>query len=175
MTGPVWRPGCPVELDDLQVLEFAHWTFEDAVVDDGRLVLHADHAPAVRSAMGALFDARFPLHQVVPIEQFGGDDDASMAANNSSAFNCRYVGGTSTWSEHAHGRAIDLNPVQNPFVRGALVAPPAAESYLNRADVRPGMIVRPGPVTDAFAAIGWGWGADFSTSDDYQHFSATGR
>ncbi|HUG86244.1 MAG TPA: cell wall-binding repeat-containing protein, partial [Euzebya sp.] len=175
MTGVTWREGCPVGLHDLAVVELAHWDFTGNVVDDGRLVVHRDHAADLLGVAQALFDARFPLYQVTPIEAFGGDDDASMAANNTSAFNCRYVGGTTTWSQHAYGSAVDLNPVQNPYVRGDVVDPPAGRDFLDRTDVRPGMIVRPGPVTDAFAAIGWGWGADFATSDDYQHFSANGR
>ena len=175
MVDVVWRPGCPVDLEALAVVDMAHWDLSGNVVDDGRLVVHQAVAEQVLGVAGALFEARFPLHQVIPVEAYGGDDDASMAANNSSAFNCRRVGGTSTWSQHAYGTAIDLNPGQNPYVRGSTGAPPAGDAYLDRADVRPGMIVRPGPVTDAFAAIGWGWGADFTTSDDYQHFSANGR
>lgn len=175
MTGPAWRPGCPVGLDDLRAVDLAHFDMGGNVVDDGVLVVHVDHADDVLQVARSLFDARFPLAQVRPIEVFGGDDDASMAANNSSGFNCRAVAGTQTWSEHAYGRAVDLNPVQNPYVRGEVVEPPAGEGFLDRADVRPGMVVRPGPVVSAFEAIGWGWGADFSTSDDYQHFSATGR
>lgn len=173
MTGPVWREGCPVGLDDLVVLELDRWTF-DGNVRPGRLVVAASVADAVLQAFADLFDARFPIERMDPIEAFGGDDDASMDANNSSAFNCRFVGGTQTWSQHAHGTAVDLNPVQNPYVRGSTVAPPAGAAYLDRADLRPGMVTRPGPVEEAFAAIGWGWGGDFSSSRDYQHFSATG-
>jgi putative cell wall-binding protein len=174
MTGPAWRPGCPVGLDDLRVVELTRWLPSGDVADDGVLVVHADAADGVAQVVQALFDARFPIEQARPVEAFGGDDDASMAANNSSAFNCRTVAGTATWSQHAYGRAIDLNPVQNPYVRGEQVEPEAGRAFLDRTDVRPGMVVRPGPVVDAFAAIGWGWGGDFSTSRDYQHFSATG-
>jgi hypothetical protein len=175
MEGVSWRPGCPVDREALRVLELAHWTFAADVVWDGQLVLHVDHVADVDRVMSRLFDARFPIERIEPIEAYGGDDDASMAANNSSAFNCRFVGGTTRWSEHAHGRAVDINPIQNPFVRGDVVEPPAGRAFLDRSDVRPGMIVRPGPVVEAFAEIGWGWGADFSTSDDHQHFSSTGR
>ena len=173
MTGPAWRPGCPVGLDDLAVLEVDRWTV-DGNVHPGRLVVAADVADPLLGVFAALFDARFPIERMDPIEVFDGDDDASMAANNSSAFSCRFVGGTQTWSQHAFGTAVDLNPVQNPYVRGSTVQPDAGAAYLDRTDVRPGMIVRPGPVVEAFAAIGWGWGADFSSSDDYQHFSRSG-
>jgi hypothetical protein len=99
------------------------------------------------------------------VEKFGGSDEASMAADNTSAFNCRRIAGTSRWSEHAYGRAIDINPVENPHVTAAI----------DRSQLRPGMIVADDVVVKAFAAIGWSWGGTWRSSKDYQHFSATGR
>lgn len=174
MTGTSWRPGCPVGLDRLAVLAFAHWDFNGNVVDDARLVVHQDWAASLAQVVRTLFDARFPLEQARPVAAYGGDDQASMAANNSSAFNCRTVAGTTSWSQHAYGTAVDLNPVQNPHVDAGGVTPKAGSAYVDRGDVRPGMIVRPGPVVEAFADIGWGWGGDFINSRDYQHFSASG-
>jgi len=110
-----------------------------------------------------------------PVDAFGGDDDRSMAANNTSAFNCRTIAGSSRWSEHAFGRAIDINPVQNPYVRGASVDPPAGATFLDRASGAPGLITADGPVVAAFAKIGWRWGGAWSAGQDYQHFSASGR
>jgi hypothetical protein len=98
-----------------------------------------------------------------------------MAANNCSAFNFRRVQGTNVLSHHALGLAIDINPCQNPWVRDARVDPPAARDYLDREHVRPGMIVRPGPVLAAFAAYGWYWGGDFNGMRDYHHFSKLPR
>ena len=98
-----------------------------------------------------------------------------MAANNTSAFNCRPVAGTSRWSEHAYGRAIDVNPVQNPYVAGRHVSPPAGRRYADRAGRAPGMIRAGDAVVRAFAAAGWGWGGAWRTARDYQHFSASGR
>jgi hypothetical protein len=95
-----------------------------------------------------------------------------MAADNTSAFNCRFVGGTSRWSMHAYGEAIDVNPVENPYVRGSTVSPAAGRAYLARSRYRSGMAVANGVLVRAFAAIGWTWGASFG---DYQHFSTTGR
>jgi hypothetical protein len=108
------------------------------------------------------------------VDEFGGDDDRSMTANNSSGFNCRPVSGTSRWSEHAYGRAVDINPRQNPYVtaRGA-VLPPEGEAFVDRRHVRPGMVDE--SVVDAFARIGWRWGGSWRSGQDYQHFSATGR
>jgi hypothetical protein len=106
------------------------------------------------------------------VSAYGGDDDRSMAADNTSAFNCRFVGGTTRWSMHAYGEAIDVNPVENPYVRGSAVSPPAGRAYLDRARERKGMAVANGVLVRAFAAVGWKWGASFG---DYQHFSTTGR
>jgi poly-gamma-glutamate synthesis protein (capsule biosynthesis protein) len=94
-----------------------------------------------------------------------------MAANNSSAFNFRVVDGTQRLSQHALGRAVDINPLQNPWRRGARVDPEAGSAYLDRAQLRPGMIVRPGPVIAAFEAAGWSWGGDVADAPDFHHFS----
>jgi hypothetical protein len=174
MTGVSWHPGCPVGLDDLSLLTLTHHGF-DGQVHTGEMVVASRVAPAILGVFRELYSARFPIQRMRRIEHYGGDDDASMAANNSSAFNCRRVTGGSAWSEHAYGTAIDLNPVQNPYVRGSTVLPPAGSSYVNRTNVRPGMIVRPGPVVGAFERIGWGWGGDWASLKDYMHFSERGR
>jgi hypothetical protein len=99
-----------------------------------------------------------------------------MAADNTSAFNCRYAvaAGPKRWSVHAYGEAIDVNPVENPYLEGSRVLPPAGRRYLDRADVRPGMAAAGGTLVAAFAAAGWQWGGRWTTSPDWQHFSATG-
>jgi poly-gamma-glutamate synthesis protein (capsule biosynthesis protein) len=168
------RAGCPVPLSDLRLLSLTHWGF-DGRTRTGELVVHADAAQAVVDAFRRLYEARTVVERMRLVDEYGGDDDRSMAANNTSAYNCRQVAGTSTWSQHAYGRALDINPVQNPYVTARLVEPTAGRAYLDRADVRPGMAVSGGPVVEAFRASGWGWGGDFSSSKDYQHFSANGR
>jgi putative cell wall-binding protein len=174
MHGTSWHEGCPVPLTDLVLLALTHHTFDDSRAD-GELVVHRDVAADVLGAFAAMHDAGFPIERMERIDAYGGDDDASMAANNTSAFNCRRTTGGSRWSEHALGTAIDVNPVQNPYVRGDTVLPEAGRAYLDRSRVRPGMAVRPGPMVDAFDAIGWGWGGDWSSSRDYQHVSLSGR
>ena len=174
MTGVSWRPGCPVGLDDLVELRMPYWRF-DGTVRRGRMVVRDAQARKVLRVFRRLYAARFPIRRMRLIDAYGGDDDASMAANNTSAFNCRRVAGTDRWSEHAYGRAIDINPVQNPYVRDSTVEPEAGRRYLDRDRVRRGMIVRPGPVVRAFAAVDWGWGGDWRSAKDYQHFSRTGR
>lgn len=168
-----WRSGCPVAPSQLAQLEVVFVDL-DGVDRWGVLVVHEEHAADVAQAFGVLYREGFRIERMEPIERFAGDDDASMAANNTSAFNCRRVTGSSTFSRHAYGSAIDINPVQNPSVRGDTVLPPGGAAFTDRSDVRPGMLVRPGPV-GAFDALGWGWGGDWSSLKDYQHVSLTGN
>jgi D-alanyl-D-alanine carboxypeptidase-like protein len=111
------------------------------------------------------------------VSDYGGDDERSMAANNTSAFNCRPVAGTDRWSQHSFGAAIDLNPVQNPYVTEAGISPAAGRAYARpgarRAAVE-GLITEGSPAVRAFRAAGWEWGGDWTSPKDYQHFSAAG-
>ena len=168
------RAGCPVALSDLRLLQLRHWGF-DGRTHVGDMVVHADAGQAVVDAFGRIYAERTVVERIRLVDEYGGDDDRSMAANNTSGYNCRTVAGTSTFSQHAFGRAVDVNPVQNPYVTARAVEPAAGRAYLDRADIRPGMAVAGGPVVGAFRASGWGWGGDFSSSKDYQHFSANGR
>jgi hypothetical protein len=169
-----YRAGCPVGLADLRLVRLRYYGF-DRVARTGELVVHRTATAAVVAAFRAMYAARFPIQRMVLVDVYRGDDHASMDANNTSAFNCRNVQGGSGWSEHAYGTAIDINPVQNPYVAGSTVLPAAGRAYLTRTNNRPGMIVRGDVVVRSFAAAGWGWGADFATLKDYQHFSASGR
>ncbi|MEX2457880.1 MAG: M15 family metallopeptidase [Actinomycetota bacterium] len=177
MTGVSWHEGCPVPLDDLSALEVTFWGFDGRDHDDGLLVVHEDAADALLDVFGELFRARYPFERIEPVDAYGGDDNRSMEANNTSAFNCRLATGSdSSWSEHAFGRAIDVNPIQNPWVpQSGPILPPAGEEYADRSNERPGMILAGGDVVELFASIGWSWGGDWTSVKDYQHFSATGR
>lgn len=170
---PSWRAGCPVPLEDLRYLTLTHHDVEGGVVT-GELVVHADVADAVVGVFRALFEAGYPIRSLRLVDDFGGSDDASMAADNTSAFNCRAITRGTGWSEHAYGRALDLNPRENPYVRGTLVLPPEGEPYADRPDL-PGVLHPGDVVVTAFAAAGWTWGGDWTSPVDYQHFSVTGR
>ncbi len=174
MTPAAWRPGCPVGLDDLRVVRVRHWNFRGEV-RTGRLVVHRDAAADVIAIWRDLYAARFPIRWMVPIEHFGGSDFRSIEADNTSAFNCRYVDGTRRWSQHAYGRAIDINPIENPYVSGGRTSHRRSIPYLRRSPRRAGMIVEGDAATRAFDAAGWGWGGRWSGAKDYQHISATGR
>lgn len=170
-----WRPGCPVPLSDLRVVSVTHWGFDDTT-RTGEVIVHADAADATVEVFRALYEARFPIQQIRPVDDFGGDDDRSMAANNTSAFNCRPATGSARWSEHAYGRAIDINPVQNPYVTASgAVLPPEGAAHVVRDPATPGLITADGPVVAAFDKVGWHWGGRWSSGQDYQHFSSTGR
>jgi hypothetical protein len=157
------------------MLRVGYWGFDDRA-HDGALVVHRDVADAIVGVFRRLYEQRFPIRRLQPIDAFGGDDDASMAADNTSGFNCRFAvaAGPPRWSVHALGKAIDVNPVENPYVEGGEVRPPAGGAYLNRSEYRPGMAVNGGQLTSAFAAAGWSWGGEWDATPDYQHFSATG-
>jgi hypothetical protein len=173
MTGVSWRPGCPVALRELRLLTLSHWGF-DGRTRTGRVIVHRDVAQELVQVFRDLYATRFPIRRMVPVDAYGGSDFRSIEADNTSAFNCRFVPGTRRWSAHAYGRAIDVNPVENPYLAAGRVQPPAGRAYLDRTRVRPGMAVRGGVLVRAFAAAGWPWGGRWRGTPDYQHFSASG-
>ncbi len=175
MTGVSWRPGCPVSLRDLRLVTATHHGFDgrDRV---GRVIVHRDVAPRLLSLLRRLYADGFPIRRMVPVDVYGGSDFRSIEADNTSAFNCRFVDGTTRYSEHAYGRAIDVNPIENPYVtRGGTTSHPASRAYLRRTPFRPGMATEGRALVRAFDAIGWGWGGRWAGTKDYQHFSASGR
>ena len=174
MTGVSWRAGCPVPLRDLRVVSASYRGF-DGRVHTGTLIVHRDVAAEVVVVLRKVLVARFPIRRMEPVDAFGGSDYASIEADNTSAFNCRPVAGTSRWSEHAYGRAIDLDPLENPYVSGGTTSHAASRRYLDRSRQLKGMLHAGDPVVRAFASVGWGWGGSWAGTKDYQHFSASGR
>jgi D-alanyl-D-alanine carboxypeptidase-like protein len=175
MTGVSWHRGCPVGLNQLRLLTVRHLGF-DGAVHRGRLVVNRDSARDIVRVMRRLYQLRFPIRQMRLVDAYGADDNRSMAADNTSAFNCRFVAGSpGVWSEHAYGQAIDLNPIENPYVtESGYVSPPAGARYADRSRRVHGLVRRGGPVVAAFARAGWAWGGNWSGARDYQHFSLTG-
>jgi hypothetical protein len=176
MEGVSWREGCPVGLGKLRRVNVTYVDFKGDR-KRGRLVIHRSEAREILAVFERLYAKGFPFRRIEPVERYGGDDHRSMDADNTSAFNCRYVNGTSTWSRHAYGTAIDINPRENPYVTpSGHVSPPAGAAYTDRGDVRKGMVVESGPVIGSMQRIaGWEWGGDWSGTKDYQHFSKDGR
>jgi hypothetical protein len=170
-----WHAGCPVAPAQLRRVRVTHWGF-DGRVHSGRVIVNRTAVTDVVTVFRRLYSARFPIRRMRPIDAYRANDERSLAADNTAAFNCRNVigPGSRRWSVHAYGLAIDVNPIENPYLERGRVHPRAGRAYLNRSNVRPGMAVRGGLLVHAFAAVGWGWGGRWTGSPDYQHFSATG-
>jgi hypothetical protein len=168
-----WHRGCPVPISDLRLVTVTYWGFDDRP-HTGRLVLNRDATRPVIAALRSLYASRFPIRRMVLVDRYGADDNRSMAADNTSAFNCRRVETSTSWSQHAYGRAIDINPLENPYIVGGRVLPPAGRRYVDRSLERKGMIHAGDAAVRAFAAVGWSWGGTWSSPLDYQHFSANG-
>lgn len=175
MEGCSWRGDddrCP-RWDALAYLRIDHVTF-DGSTGQGEFVLAAAIAAPAIELFRRLWQLGFPIRQATLVDAYGASDDASMEADNSSAFNFRVVAGSSTLSQHALGRAIDLNPVENPWRQPHKLVPPAGQAFADRANVRPGMIVRPGPVVAAFDELGFEWGGDWRHASDDHHIVIRG-
>ena len=173
--GASWHRGCPVAPAQLRLVRLRYFGF-DGKPHLGGLVVNSAVVSDVTRVFAKLYSERFPIRRMQPISVYGGSDNRSMAADNTSGFNCRYAvaPGPKKWSVHAFGEAIDVNTVENPYVLGGAVLPKAGKPFLNRTNVRPGMAVNGGPLVRAFALVGWSWGGRWTGSPDYQHFSLTG-
>ncbi len=173
--GRSWHPGCPVGPANLRRLRVSFVGF-DGRAHVGELVVAAGVTPQVTAVFRRLYEEHFPIRRMQPVSAYGASDDRSAAADNTSAFNCRYAvaSGPKRWSAHAYGAAIDVNDVENPYLLGVQVIPPAGKRYLDRSRYRPGMAVAGGVLVRAFASVGWLWGGRWAGSPDWQHFSATG-
>ena len=169
-----WTPECPVNAEDLRWVRLAFWGFDDRR-HTGELLVNADAAEAMVQVFDRLFAARFPLEEMRITRAEELDAEPTGDGNNTGAFTCRALRGSTTWAEHAYGRAVDVNPFQNPYVKADVLIPELASAYVDRSRQARGMI-RPGDaVTTAFASVGWQWGGTWQRSKDYMHFSANGR
>jgi D-alanyl-D-alanine carboxypeptidase len=173
MTGVSWHRGCPVPLSELRLLTLTYRGF-DGRAHTGRLVANHDAAATLVSVFRRLYAAGFPIRRMELVDRYGGDDYRSIEADNTSAFNCRPATGSTHWSQHAYGRAIDVNPIENPYVSGGTTSHRASTPYLDRSRRRAGMAYEGGALVEAFRSAGWGWGGSWNGIKDYQHFSATG-
>jgi hypothetical protein len=170
-----WHAGCPVGPTALRRIRLTYWGF-DGRAHRGELIVNRAVVPDAVAVFGRLYRARFPLRRLRTIDAYRANDERSLAADNTAGFNCRYAvaPGPKRWSVHAYGEAIDVNPVENPYLEGGRIHPKAGRRYVDRARRRPGMAVRGGVLVSAFASVGWRWGGRWTGSPDYQHFSKTG-
>jgi hypothetical protein len=170
-----WEPGCPVGADDLAYVQLTFWGFDDQR-HTGELLLDRSVADDVVGVFRTLYEQRFPFEELRVTTRAELDVPPTGDGNDTGSFVCRpTTGSTTTYSQHAYGLAIDLDPFQNPYVKDDLVLPELASSYLDRDQVQAGMITPDGVVVRAFASIGWTWGGTWSSLKDYQHFSQNGR
>src|SRR4051794_1842702 len=174
VNGTSWHRGCPVSLGRLRYLRISHYRF-DGRVAIGSMVANASAVRPLRRAFASLYSSRFPIRRMRLVDDYGGRDYASIEADNTSAFNCRRATGQSRWSQHAYGLAVDVNPIENPYVANGRTSHRASRRYLDRSRHRRGMAYARGALVRAFERIGWGWGGTWSNPTDYQHFSANGR
>lgn len=169
-----WRPECPVAAKDLRYLTMSFWGF-DGLRHTGEMIVHERVAEGVTRVFARLHAIGFPIEEMRVTDAPELDLHPTGDGNNTTAFVCRPAVGARTWSAHASGLAIDVNPFCNPYVKGNLVLPELASSYVDRSWRRPGMVHRGDEVVRAFAGIGWSWGGDWTSPLDIQHFTATGR
>ncbi|MEU7893820.1 M15 family metallopeptidase [Nonomuraea sp. NPDC049152] len=170
-----WKPGCPVHYKDLRLVTMTYWGFDNRA-HTGELVVRSTVTDDIVTVFKKLYGMRYPIKRMEPIDVFKGSDYDSIDADNTSAFNCRRATGSSNWSNHAFGEAVDLNPRENPYVTASgSTAHPNARKFAERPLKGRGVINSGDRVVRAFAAVGWGWGGDWSGTKDYQHFSKNGR
>ena len=170
-----WRPECPVPLEGLTYLRLSFYGF-DGMAHTGEMIVASEFADGVVEVFRRLWEVRFPIEEMRVQDQAEMDAHPTGDGNVSGSFECRpAVGRSGGWSMHAHGRAVDINPFHNPYAKGDAIAPELASAYLDRTDLRPGMIVEGDTAVTAFAEMGWGWGGRWSTAKDWMHFSSNGR
>lgn len=168
--GVSWKEEAPVGLSDLSYVQVLHWGF-DHREHTGELIVHKRVAEEIIQIFKELYEARFPIEKIKLIDEYGADDGLSMEDNNTSAFCFREIEGKKgILSKHSYGIAIDINPVQNPHIKGQKISPTAGEEYRDRENIRKGMIVKDGICYRTFKERGWTWGGEWKSLKDYQHF-----
>ena len=181
LSGRLWHVGCPVPLARLRVLTISYQGF-DGRTHTGQLVVNEQAAAPLARVFRELYMLRFPIRHLQLADMYGPSSSQPADGDVTASFECRQAvpspcsggTGTGTWSEHAYGEAVDLNPVENPYVGCGHTRDYSSLPYLNRIRVRPGMVTP--AVIQAFRSIGWGWGGSWpGSTKDYMHFSATGH
>ncbi|GAA3212438.1 M15 family metallopeptidase [Actinocorallia longicatena] len=162
-------------LKDLRVITMPYWGFDKQTHAGGRLVVNAKVATGIVNTFKQIYAKRYPIRKMVLVDEYKGSDFDSIEADNTSAFNCRAATGSSNWSRHAYGMAVDINPCENPYVdtAGTIYHKRCARYYTNRSGKLPGVITGGDEVVRAFRTMNWKWGGYWAGTKDYQHFSAS--
>jgi hypothetical protein len=165
-----WHAGCPAPLSDLAYIRLTYWGY-DHQPHLGELIVNKQLANETVKIFKDLYEHHYPIQSMKTMDVFKGDDDASLAANNTAAFNCRPVTGQpGVFSQHSYGRAIDINPLINPYVKGTTILPPTGAQYVDRSKAYPGKITKDSFIYREFTKNGWDWGGNWHDLQDYQHF-----
>jgi hypothetical protein len=168
--GPSWRPGCPIDSGQLRRVDVDYIGF-DGQTHRGALIVNEDLGADVVAIFDQLRQLRYPIGKIRTVDNYpGADDELSMEDNNTSAFNCRDIPGSGHWSQHAYGRAIDLNPLLNPEIDRGVIQPKTAAAYVDRRRTDPGVLHAGDAAVRVFTDRGWRWGGDWTSPKDYQHF-----
>lgn len=170
ITGISYKENDNVQIEDLSYLQVTYWGFDDKEYI-GEIIVNTRVAGEVIEIFKELHQAKFLIEKIRLIDEYNANDDLSMADNNSSAFCYReIVGSSNKLSNHSYGMAIDINPVQNPYIKKNIILPEGGTEYLERENIRKGMIVKGDVCYNAFKSRGWTWGGEWKTLKDYQHF-----
>ena len=173
--GNSWHEGCPVDVVDLRYLKLTYVDFE-GLDQIGELIVHKNIANDIVHVMEALYDMRYPIYKMRLVSDYKGDDWQSIEAGNTSAFNCRKATGSKKWSKHSYGRAIDINPIENPYVsRNGHISHKASIKYKKRrhrvdTSADKAVLLKNDEATLIFKKYGFTWGGEWRTIKDYQHF-----
>ena len=175
ISGISYPEGAKIPLSDLRYLRVLHRGF-DGLTHIGEMIVHKSIADDVLEILQELYLNDYPIERMVLIDEYNGDDEASMSDNNSSAFNYRTVTGDTTLSNHAYGMAIDINPLYNPYVTvyngTTIISPAAGSTYADRTNDFAGKMDSNDLCVQLFKAHGFSWGGDWDSPKDYQHFEA---
>jgi len=174
--GGSWKKGCPVPLKDLRYLRLKYLDFEGQI-REGEMIVHKSVSDEVVNIFNELYTIGYPIHKMKLVSSYKANDWQSIEADNTSAFNCRNATGSKKWSKHSYGKAIDINPIENPYIsRKGRISHKASlkyrkrvhkdDSYANRA-----VLLKDDQATQIFKKYGWKWGGDWLGVKDYQHFS----
>ncbi len=176
LKGDSWRKGCPVPLKDLHYLRVKYIDFKNKKAM-GELIVHKDVSHEVTEIFEALYKIGYPIKKMKLVSDYKGSDWQSIEADNTSAFNCRSATGSKKWSKHAYGKAIDINPIENPYIsRTGRIAHKESLQYRKRVHRKftsadRAILLKNDKATKIFEKYGWKWGGDWKSIKDYQHFS----
>lgn len=174
--GNSWREGCPVALKDLRYLRVKHIGFSGEEMM-GEIIVHREVSAEVTEIFEALYDVGYPIKKMKLVSDYKGSDWQSIESDNTSAFNCRSATGSKKWSKHSYGKAIDINPIENPYIsRKGYISHKASATYRKRLHQKSSyadkaVLLKNDKAVKIFKKYGWKWGGDWSGIKDYQHFS----